>query len=92
MGTENTIGMMAEFIKDTGLRIICMGKAFINGLMDEHMKVNTLMIRNMVTVFTHTQMGDHTKDNGLTENNMERAYLLHHKELKERELGMVERG
>ena len=75
MGTENTTGMTAEFIKDTGLRIICMVKAFINGLMDEHMKVNMLMTRNRDMVSTHIRMGDHTKDNGLTENNMVRAYL-----------------
>jgi hypothetical protein len=38
--TENTLGMMAEHIMDTGLIIICMDKVYIRGLMVGNMKEN----------------------------------------------------
>ena len=42
--------------------------------------------------FIHILMAVHIKDNGQTVNSMERAFLLHHKEHKEKEYGKKERG
>ena len=48
MGLENIIGLMVEFIKDSGEIIKCMDKAHINGPMEDHILDITLTIRNMV--------------------------------------------
>ena len=74
-GTESTIGRMVEFMKDTGIKIICMDKGCINGQMEDNMKETMLMTKKMGMVFIRTLMVDAIKDNGRMENNTVKGYL-----------------
>lgn len=72
---EYIIGRTEEYMKDTGNKIICMVKDFINGLMVVNMKEIILKTKRMVLVFIHIQTAELIKVNGKMENNMEKEYL-----------------
>ena len=81
---------MAEFMKDTGNKIICTDKGYTNGLTVDNMKVNTLMTRKKATEFTNIPMAAVTKDNGSMVNNTVRALSSALKEYLGKENGNKE--
>jgi hypothetical protein len=50
------------------------------------------MIKNTGMESTHIQMAEVIKDNGLMANSMEKVFSLHHKVLRKKGSGRMERG
>ena len=69
-------GQMGDNMQETGVRIKCMGRAFLVGWMEGDMKVNMKMIKNMVRESLSGQMGVNMMDSGKLENKMELAGIM----------------
>ena len=67
---------MAEYMKATGNKIICMDKGFISGLTEENTKEAIQMIKKKDMVSIPIRIEDATKDNGRMVNSMEKGCLL----------------
>ena len=73
---ESISGLTVEVMKETGSRIICMGKASTLGKMAEDMRDLTREIESMVSVSIHGLMGAATKECGVMAASMEKASTL----------------
>ena len=71
MGWECINGLIREFIKESGIIVICKDMDFIKVLMGENIWVNFIRIKSMVSESIFGRMVDLIKDILNLENNMD---------------------
>lgn len=76
---EHILGLMAEFIQESGRITRWKDRATSNGLMADFIEENIAKIRRRVLVSFPGQMVEPMREIGKMGNSMEKEYLLHQK-------------
>jgi len=91
MEKVNTPGEIAEFIQENERTTKWMGMDYSDGLMGEATMASMWKIRNKDMELLPDQMVENTRDFGLMGNSMGKGFISLHKEIKEKESGMMEK-